>query len=124
MSRKSFSPSGCRGLYNAKISNDDMKHQKMEIGHPLKIEVIWYDQVPTPPEEDRVEGEIIGWRDSQVIVRVPNYAVLRFWKKNGVEVGNSAPDRRGYRIEIEALAESVKPDLGVEVDLDGQMPQV
>lgn len=98
-----------------------MKHQKMEIGHPLKIEVIWYDQVPTPPQEKRLEGEIIGWRTSQVIVRVPDYAVLRFWKRNGWEVGNPAVERRGYRINLDGLAESTKPDLGVEVDLDGAM---
>lgn len=100
---------------------DDMKHQKLEIGHPLKIEVVWYDQVPTPAEEERFEGEIIGWRTSQVIVRVPGYAVIRFWKKNGSEVGNGAVDRRGYRIDVAGLAESVKPDPGVEVDLDGAM---
>jgi len=100
-----------------------MKHLKLEIGRPLKLEVIWYDQVPVPPQETRVEGEVIGWRNSQVIVRVPNYAVLRFWKGSGFEVGNTASDRRGYRIDLEALAESLKPDSGVEVPLnvDGQV---
>jgi len=96
-----------------------MKHVKLEIGKPLKVEVIWYDQVPVPPQERRLEGEVIGWRESQVIVRVPDYAVLRFWKKNGWEVGNGAADRRGYRIDMEAMNESVKPDQGVEVNLDG-----
>jgi hypothetical protein len=96
-----------------------MKHLKLEIGRPLKLEVIWYDQVPVPPQERRVEGEVIGWRQSQVIVRVPQYAVIRFWKASGFEVGNPAQDRRGYRIDVKALAESIKPDPGVEVNLDG-----
>jgi len=98
-----------------------MKHVKLEIGKPLKLEVIWYDQVPVPPQEKRIESEVIGWRESQILVRVPGYAVVRFWKKNGFEVGNPATERRGYRIDIEALAESVKPDPGVEVNLDGAM---
>jgi hypothetical protein len=106
------------------FSIDDMKHLKLEIGRPLKLEVIWYDQVPVPPQEKRIEGEVIGWRQSQLIVRVPNYAVIRFWKSTGFEVGNPATDRRGYRIDLEALAESLKPDPGVEVPLniaDGQV---
>jgi hypothetical protein len=98
-----------------------MNRQKLEVGRPLHIEVTWYDQLATPAEEEKIESEVIGWRDSQVIVRVPNYAVLRFWKKNGYEVGNRASDLRGYRIDIKALAESVKPAPGVEVDLDGAM---
>lgn len=93
-----------------------MKHQKLEVGRPLHIEVIWYDQYT---QERRIESEVIGWRQSQVIVRVTDYGVLRFWKKNGLEVGNRATDLRGYRIDIEALTESLKPDPGVEVDLDG-----
>lgn len=95
--------------------------QKMQIGQALQVEVIWYDQLPVPPAEDHMTGEIIGWRPTQVIVRVPNYAVLRFWKSTGLEVGNGAHERRGYRISLDALAESVKPNLGVEVDLDGEM---
>jgi hypothetical protein len=27
-----------------------MKRQKLEIGHPLAIEVTWYDNVPEPPQ--------------------------------------------------------------------------
>jgi hypothetical protein len=96
-----------------------MKHQKLEIGHSLKLEVIRYDQVPVPAQEERLEGEIIGWRTSQVIVRVPGYAVLRFWKSNGLEVGNGAADRRGYRIDLKALEESLKPQPGVDVNLNG-----
>jgi hypothetical protein len=104
-----------------------MKHVKLEIGKPLKLEVIWYDQVPVPPQERRLEGEVIGWRTSQILVRIPDYAVVRFWKHNGFEVGNPASERRGYRIDLEALAESVKPDPGVEVSLsaiDGALDAV
>ena len=96
--------------------------QRMEIGRPLQVEVIHYDQLPVPPIEDYLTGEIIGWRPTQIIVRVPGYAVLRFWKATGLEVGNGAHERRGYRISLDALAESTKPNLGVEVDLDGEVP--
>jgi hypothetical protein len=62
-----------------------MKRQKLEIGHPLTIGVRWYDSVPEPPKEMAYEGEVIGWRDTQVIVRVKEYAVVRFWKETGTE---------------------------------------
>jgi len=111
-------------MRNAFLLIRSMKHVKLEIGTPLKIEVIWYDQVPVPAQERRLDGEVIGWRRSQIIVRVPQYAVVRFWKANGKEVGNGDAERRGYRIDLEALAESVKPNHGVEVDLDGAMSKV
>jgi hypothetical protein len=94
-----------------------MKHQKLEIGHPLIIEVFWYDKVPEPPALRTEQGEIIGWRQSQVLVRVVGYGVLRFWKRNGLEVGNADHERRGWRIDLSELAESVKPATGIEVEL-------
>jgi hypothetical protein len=95
-----------------------MKHQKLEIGHPLECVVHWYDKVPEPPREIDYEGEVIGWRDSQVIVRVKEYAVIRFWKKNGFEVGNGDPMRRGFRISVAEINNSVKPAPGIEVAID------
>jgi hypothetical protein len=97
-----------------------MKHQKIMIGHPLFIDVYWYDRVPEPPREDVKEGEIIGWRESQVLVRVVGYGVLRFWKRNGLEVSNRDYERRGWRIDLSELAESTKPEsAGIEVELEG-----
>lgn len=89
---------------------------KLEIGHPLKLTVHWYDNVCVPPKLEARIGEVIGWRDTQVLVRVPEYAVLRFWKKNGTEVGNRAHEMRGWRIELAEL--NNKPG-GIEVNLDG-----
>jgi hypothetical protein len=97
-----------------------MQRQKLEIGHPLKCEVIWYDAVPEPPHEISYEGEVIGWRDTQVVVRVKDYAVVRFWiqkGREGREVGNLDHARRGLRIDLSSLNESVKPAPGVTVDL-------
>jgi hypothetical protein len=97
-----------------------MQRQKLEIGHPLKCEVIWYDAVPEPPHEISYEGEVIGWRDTQVVVRVKDYAVVRFWLqkgREGREVGNQDYARRGLRIDLKSLNESVKPAPGVTVDL-------
>ena len=97
-----------------------MKRQKLEIGHPLFIDCHWYDRVPEPPRAEVRQGEIIGWRDSQVVVRVPDYAVLRFWKKSGFEVGNTNHEHRGWRIDLGELAESTKAkSAGIEVELDG-----
>jgi hypothetical protein len=102
-----------------------MERQKIAIGQPLYIPVNWYDNVrDIPTGLDTYEGEVVGWRQSQVIVRVKGYAVVRFWKKSGLEVGNADHQRRGFRIDLEALAESTKPAPGVEVTLDGQMPVV
>jgi hypothetical protein len=95
-----------------------MKHQKLEIGHPLLIEAFWYDKVSEPPALRTEQGEIIGWRQSQVLVRVVGYGVLRFWKRNGLEVGNPDHERRGWRIDLSELAESTKPSKdGIEVEL-------
>lgn len=90
-----------------------MKRQKMKIGQPLKCVVHWYDKVPEPAKEIQYDGEVVGWRDTQVIVRVRDYAVLRFWKTSGVEVGNADHERRGFRISIEELNNSVKPAPGI-----------
>jgi hypothetical protein len=95
-----------------------MKRQRLEIGHPLKVAVHWYDHVPVPEGARDYEGEIIGWRDSQVIIRVKEYAVCRFWKENGLEVGNGDHQRRGFRIDLKELGESLKPPPGVEVAFD------
>jgi hypothetical protein len=94
-----------------------MKRQEMQIGNGLKIEVTWYDAVPEPPRSVTHEGEIIGWRQSQVIVRVKEYSVLRFWKSSGLEVGNSDHQRRGFRVDLSALAESLEPPPGVDVEI-------
>jgi hypothetical protein len=95
-----------------------MKRQKLEIGHPLMIEVTWYDKVPEPPKITVYEGEIIGWRDSQVIVRVKDYAVVRFWKATGIEVGNQDHARRGLMVDMFALDKSTKPARGLEIAID------
>jgi hypothetical protein len=97
-----------------------MQRQKLEIGHPLKCEVTWYDAVPEPPKETVYDGEVIGWRDTQVVVRVKDYAVVRFWLqkgREGREVGNQDHARRGLRIDVNSLNQSVKPAPGVTVDL-------
>lgn len=96
---------------------DRMDKQHMEIGHPLRIAVHWYDKVPEPPKNETYEGEVVGWRDSQLIVRVPNYSVLRFWKRNGLEVGNADHERRGFRVDLSELADSVKPN-NKEIDIE------
>jgi hypothetical protein len=96
-----------------------MKRQRLEIGHPLKLPVRWYDHVPVPEGNRDYEGEIIGWRDSQVIIRVKEYAVVRFWKQTGLEVGNGDHQRRGFRIDLKELEESLKPPPGVNVPMDG-----
>jgi hypothetical protein len=94
-----------------------MKRQKMQIGNGLSIDVQWYDIVPEPPRSLSYEGEIIGWRETQVIIRVKEYSVLRFWKKSGLEVGNSDSARRGFKVDLSALAESLKPAPGVEANI-------
>jgi hypothetical protein len=94
-----------------------MKHQDLRIGTSLKVEVVRYDKVPEPPREEILEGEVVGWRDSQLIVRITDYAVLRFWKKNGMEVGNRDYQRRGFRLDISSIAASSQPSrtAGIEV---------
>ena len=94
-----------------------MDKQYLKIGQPLYITVHWYDKVPEPPKAETYEGEVVGWRESQIVVRVPGYSVLRFWKKNGLEVGNGDHRRRGFRVDLSALAESVKPPEEIEIDL-------
>ncbi len=96
-----------------------MKRQALQIGHALELTVQWYDRVPEPPKAVDYQGEVIGWRDAQVIVRVRDYAILRFWKRTGREVGNPDHQRRGFSINVKELV----PPPGVEVDLalaDGQ----
>ena len=91
----------------------------MEIGHPIKINVLWYDHVPEPPRDLTYDGEIVGWRNSQVIVRVKDYAVIRFWKKTGLEVGNNAHALRGLKVDLDEL-KSIKPPKGegVQIPID------
>ena len=88
-------------------------NKDLEIGKPLRLKVRYYDRVPEPAKEEVFDGEVIGWHDSQVVIRVPGYAVLKFWKKNGIEVGNRDHGRRGFRID---LAELHGKNSGVEVD--------
>jgi len=87
-----------------------VKHQDLQIGTPLRVAVYWYDRVCEPPQNVAHESEVVGWRTSQLIVRVPNYGVIRIWKRNGMEVGNPDYQRRGFRVDLSELAESVKPD--------------
>ena len=93
-----------------------------QIGKGLKLNVYWYDHVPEPERGQTYEGEVVGWRDSQLIVRVKDYAVLRFWKRNGLEVCNGDHARRGFRLDLSELAQSAPaaapaPE-GVSVKLD------
>src|SRR4029077_3160137 len=92
-----------------------MDKQTLEIGHPLRIKVHWYDRVPEPPEDEICDGEVVGWRQSQMLIRVPNYSVIRIWKKNGLEVGNPDWRRRGFKVELSDIARSIKPQ---EVSID------
>jgi hypothetical protein len=90
--------------------------RKLEIGKGLKIQVTWYDKVLVPAADKKFEGEVIGWRDSQIIVSVKEYAVLRFWKRNGVEVGNKDYSRRGFSIDVDELRHAAQgPPPGVSV---------
>lgn len=82
----------------------------------MKLDVYWVDHVPVPKREEIREGEVIGWRQSQIVVRVKDYAVLRFWKKNGREVGNPDHERRGWRIDPAQLNNQGQPH-GIDVDL-------
>jgi hypothetical protein len=77
-----------------------MDPKTWQIGTPLTLPVYWYDKVPEPPHEKVEPGEVIGWRQSQVLVRVPGYNVVRFWKKSGLEVGNPDHHRRGWKINV------------------------
>ena len=90
-------------------------NQKLEIGHPLKLVVYWFDNVPVPKREEKREGEVIGWRESQVVVRVKDYAVIRFWKKNGREVGNPDHERRGWKINLAELNNSQANGIDAEL---------
>lgn len=95
-----------------------MEKQELKIGQSLKVAVYWYDKVPEPPENEVYQGEVVGWRGSQMIVRVPNYAVIRVWKKNGLEVGNPDHERRGFKVDLSELAQSIKPNnQEVEVEM-------
>jgi len=99
-----------------------MKSPALEIGKSLQIEVTWYDKVLVPPADRKHPGEVIGWRQSQVIVSVQDYAVLRFWKKNGLEVGNKDFARRGFSISIAALAAADHPPAapGIPINFDDE----
>lgn len=96
-----------------------------QIGKGFRLAVHWYDNVPEPPENETFEGEVVGWRQSQVIVRVKNYAVLRFWKRNGSEVGNPDHARRGFKIDLADLNPSTDgKQPGVAVTLKADMNQI
>lgn len=89
--------------------------QNLVIGNSLKLTAVWYDHVPTPERKEEKEAEVIGWRKSQVLVRVKDYAVVRFWKKNGREVGNPDHERRGWMIDTKELNNSNHK--GIEIEL-------
>lgn len=92
---------------------------KLEIGHPLKLEVLWYDRVPEPPRSITYDGEVVGWRQAQVIVRIKDYAVVRFWKRNGMEVGNPDYHRRGFSVDLSKAAERPAPGPeGIPIAID------
>jgi hypothetical protein len=94
--------------------------KNLQIGQPLQIAVYWYDNLTVPPKRIQSQGEVIGWRSSQVIVRVHDYAVVRFWKRTGLEVGNGDAERRGFRVELSDLAPQaakIAEDPGVEVPI-------
>jgi len=63
-------------------TQEGMKRQKLEIGHPLAITVTWYDSGARAPKEVFYDGEVIGCRESQVIVpaskRMPSESAGRF----------------------------------------------
>ena len=96
--------------------------QPLEIGKGFRLTVTWYDHVPEPERNQAYEGEVVGWRNTQLIVRVKDYAVLRFWRRNGMEVGNPDSARRGFRLELSELTpsatEPAAPAAGVTVKLD------
>ena len=92
-----------------------------QIGEGFRLAVTWYDKVPEPERNQLYEGEVVGWRKAQVIVRVKDYAVVRFWKRNGTEVGNPDYARRGFRLDLEELrgTQAPKPGpAGVPIALD------
>lgn len=103
-----------------------MRNARLQIGKSLKITVTWYDKVLVPAADKKYEGEVIGWRDSQIIVSVKDYAVLRFWKRNGMEVGNKDHSRRGFSIDSEELrSAAAAPGVSVTFSFDdGQMSSV
>lgn len=98
-----------------------MNRPRLEIGRSLRLDVQWYDRVSEPEKSASYEGEVVGWRNTQVIVRVRDYAVLRFWKKSGLEVGNLDHSRRGFRINWAELEASLHapPGVAVELSADG-----
>jgi hypothetical protein len=51
-----------------------------------------------------------------VLVRVPGYNTIRFWKKNGLEVGNPDHYRRGWRIDLKELKDG-HPTVGIDTDV-------
>ena len=86
-----------------------------------------------PAINTEYQGEVLSWRDSQIVVRVKGYSVLRFWKRTGMEVGNKDYERRGFFLAIEQLDsaggyEVVKLDSpGIKINLeeqDGALPVV
>jgi hypothetical protein len=98
-----------------------MKHQKLEIGHPLKLVAHWHDTVADPPKTIDYEAEIIEWRDRVVVVRIKDYGVLRFWKGTGQELG-SRDRRRAFEINWRELEDSLKSPPGVDVVLSVEPP--
>lgn len=92
-----------------------------EIGKGFHLKVHWYDNVPEPGRSESYEGEVVSWRPTQIVIRVKGYAVLRFWKRSGIEVGNPDHARRGFKIDLADLNPSPdgkQPAAGVAVNLD------
>ena len=88
------------------------RREIFEIGKPIRIEVEWYDHC-APGQGKTFEGEVIGWRTSQVIIAVKGYGTIRCWKRNGIEVSNRDHERRGFRIEMSSIQQ--KPAKGVDI---------
>lgn len=96
-----------------------MNRQALHIGEPLVLPVRWIDRVPVPEKVIDYQGEVIGWRTSQIIIRVKGYnAVVRFWKKSGLEVGNKDHERRGLYIDPKELEVDAQIRSGVAIDFD------
>ena len=94
---------------------------KLEIGKAVHLKVIWYDKVPEPAKAIEYDGEVVGWKNSQVIVRVRDYAVVRFWKRSGLEVGNPDHQRRGFSVDLSQLdnnSNSQGLDIPIAIDTD------
>jgi hypothetical protein len=89
--------------------------QDLQIGKPMKLVARWYDHA-TATGDRECDAEVIGWKQSQVVLRIPGYGSLRFWKRSGFEVGNAAYGLRGWKIDLEELNGTKRPS-GLQVPI-------